>query len=349
VRRVLIATDDRTFSVALCDAYRARGYEVDLGVSALWLDLKHYDIIHLHWPEELVGWAMPPRADAVDRLIARLTELRTRSTLIATVHNLLPHSAPRYHDGAGDLYAQIYAQMDRIGHFSGESVAQVCALFPAIPADRHVLHGMNDFRDLMRHAVGRDAARAALGFQGDEIVIGLFGSLRNPAEASLAYRAIDQLSLKNAKILFAARPPFLSGRFSRKLAQLRFARWLRRNPVQHHKGFIDDHKMVTMFEAMDMLLIARCDGHLNSGQLPLAMTFGTPLIAPHFGVFAEMIGTSDNILYTPGDASSAARAIERLATKPLPDVRRSNRVLAGKWGWETALGRLLAGIDEGQS
>jgi beta-1,4-mannosyltransferase len=264
---------------------------------------------------------------------------------VATVHNLLPHSAPRYEDGAGDLYAQVYLQMDRIGHFSRESVKQVRALFPHVPADRHCFHGMNDFRDLSRHAQGRDAARAALGYTGDDIVIGLFGNLRSEAEAALAYGAIDRITVPHSKILCAARAPHSANRFKRKLAQMQLLRWQRRHSVTTHQGFIDDAAMVTMFETMDMLLIARCDGHLNSGQLPLAMTFGTPLVAPNFGVFAEMIGTSDNELYAPGEVAAAARAIERLAAKSLDEVRSSNHALASNWGWESALGQLLDRLE----
>ncbi|MFM9853411.1 MAG: hypothetical protein ACKVOJ_11485 [Sphingomonadaceae bacterium] len=345
--RVLVATDDRTFSVSLCEAYRARGFDVDLGVSALWLDLKVYDIIHLHWPEELVGWASPPRPDAIAQLIARLKALRRRSTLIATVHNLLPHNAPRNEDGWGNLYAQVYSQMHRIGHFSRTSIAEVNRLFPDVPADRHCLHGMNDFRDLKRYSVGRDGARAALGFGGDDVVIGVFGNLRSSEEMSIACRAIDQAKLDGAKILFAARPPHYGSRIKRRLAQMRFDAWRRRHNVDVHPGFIDDATMVGMFEAMDMLLIARCDGHLNSGQLPLAMTFGTPLVAPNFGMFAEMIGTSSNELYRPGFDKEAAHAIKRLAAKPANDVRGSNRALASGWGWDHALDTLLGGLEGG--
>src|SRR5215471_7496887 len=102
--RILVASDDLSFNPALVAAYLARGHKVTTGVSNFALRLGDYDIVHLHWPEELVGFGVNA-ADA-GRTVQALDDLNwwaTRAVIVTTVHNLVPHAA-RGTDGPEAAY-----------------------------------------------------------------------------------------------------------------------------------------------------------------------------------------------------------------------------------------------------
>jgi glycosyltransferase involved in cell wall biosynthesis len=337
--KILVATEDLTFSVSLSHAYKAMGHDVSAGLPELYLGLRDFDLIHFHWPEELTQWEVPPLKPLVERLFARLDALAPKTTFVCTVHNLLPHA-----DGgpvSWDYYNRFYARMDRIGHFSQSSLDAVRAKFPDVPADKHIVHGMNSFANLNAHATGRDTARKTLGVPADARVAATVGQIRSLDELKLLADAMGKTDLH---LLRAFRPPSVSSlgdRARRKMLMQSFDR----RPITRLEGFLEDDQLVAVFEAADITIIPRMENQLNSGVLPLAMTFGTGIVAPDCGVFREMLSGSTNELYAPGDAGAMAGSINRLAAKDPDEVRAANRVLAADWDWSKAAARLLAALD----
>jgi glycosyltransferase involved in cell wall biosynthesis len=336
--KILVATEDLTFSVALSHAYKAMGHEVSAGLPELYLGLRDFDLIHFHWPEELTQWEVPPLKPLVERLLARLGGLTPTTKFVCTVHNLLPHA------DAGpvswDYYNRFYARMDRIGHFSQSSLDAVRAKFPDIPADKHVVHGMNSFANLRAYAVGREAAREKLGVPAKARVAATVGQIRSMDELKLL---ADAMAKTDVHLLRVFRPPSvqsLADRARRKLLMQSFDK----RPITRLEGFLEDDQLVSVCEAADIIVIPRMENQLNSGVLPLALTFGTGIVAPDCGVFREMLSGSMNELYAPGDAGAMAAAISRLAAKDPDAVRAANRVLAADWDWSKAAARLLAAL-----
>ncbi len=340
--RALVCTDDRTFSPGLADAYRARGYDVVHAVAPLSDPEAHFDLIHLHWPEELLGWKLPAPAATIDRVLATLDRRRTDTRLVCTVHNLLPHTLPRGDTTTVGFYEAFYARMTTIGHFSQHSRDAVVHRFPTVPVERHRVHGMNSFDHLLPLATGRDAARQALGVAADEILVATLGLLRSRAEAFLLMRAVARLKLPRLRIIHAARRAKGGNRVRRWVEDRWSDLWARRYRVDVRADRQSDAEMVALLEAADVLLVPRLADQLNSGLLPLAMTFGTPLVAPDQGVFREMLGGSSNGLYPPGDARSMTAATDGVA-RNVAGTRAANLAMASSWGWTHALGELLDG------
>ena len=336
---ILVATEDMTFSVSLSHAYKAAGHAVSAGIPELYLSLRNFDLIHFHWPEELTGWEMPPRPHAVRRLLTRLDALKPRTKMVCTVHNLLPHADK---DGAAwDLYNEFYRRMDCIGHFSESSREAVAARFPDIQSDRHIIHGMQDFADLRVHIVGQEKARSQLGIPASAKVVGVVGQMRSLSELSLLADALGKSNVAKMHLLRAFRKPnvgSLRQRVRRKLLMRSFDR----RPVTRIEGYLENDMLVAVCEATDIIVIPRMENQLNSGVLPLAMTFAKGIVAPRCGVFREMLGGSMNELYAPGDPADLARAIARLAAKDQVEVQDSNRALAADWGWSRGVERILA-------
>ncbi len=338
--KILVATEDLTFSVSLSHAYKAMGHEVSAGLPELYLGLRDFDLIHFHWPEELTQWEVPPLRPLVERLFARLDALAPTTKLVCTVHNLLPHADQG--PVSWDYYNRFYARMDLIGHFSQSSLEAVRAKFPDVPTDKHVVHGMNDFANLTTHATGRDTARKTLGVPADARVAATVGQIRSMDELRLLS---DALAKTDVHLIRAFRPPGINGMADRARRKLLMQSFERR-PMTAMEGYLEDDQLVAVCEAADIIIIPRMENQLNSGVLPLAMTFGTGIIAPDCGVFREMLSDSMNELYVPGDAGSMAKAISRLAAKNPDDVRTSNLELSKDWNWRNAAMRLLAALGK---
>ncbi len=339
--KILVATEDMTFSVSLSLAYKAAGHDVSAGLPELYLGMRDFDLIHFHWPEELTQWEVPPLRPLVERLFARLDALKPTTKFVCTVHNLLPHAD--HGPVSWDYYYRFYQRMDRIGHFSQSSLDAVRAKFPDVPADKHFIHGMNDFSNLQIYATGQKAAREKLGIAQQSRVVATVGQLRSINELGLLGGALAKADIPNLHILRAFRPPSVST-FVDRIRRKRIIQSLARKPNTLFDGFLEDADLVAVCEAADIIVIPRMENQLNSGVLPLAMTFGTGIVAPDCGVFREMLGGSMNALYTPGDSSSLAKAIARLAAKDPADVRANNLALSADWGWPRGVARMITAL-----
>src|SRR5579871_4445420 len=171
--RVLIASDIRDWVVNVAEGYRGLGFDVTMGIGNFELEACRPDIVHLQWPEELVGWKVPTSAQ-IDHVARRLDRWAQRSRLIISVHNLYPHGHygdPAYHR----LFTTCYERAEIIHHFSQTSKDAVCREFPSVRNRNHFVRvGFN--YDLLLPAVGRDrnASRQRFGIQQDEITYLVF-------------------------------------------------------------------------------------------------------------------------------------------------------------------------------
>jgi hypothetical protein len=337
--RVLVATNDRTFTPSLVRAYAEAGWEVVTGVDNLYYRSVAFDLVHLHWPEELIGWEMPT-AQALNRLEETLAWLGSRTRVIATVHNLLPHRTAE-HPLDRKLYNVVYLASDLIGHFSYYSRDRVRSLFAKIPLEKQVVHPPFLFTHLPQYQHGRGEARKNLGIRDDEFAILAFGSLREAAELELLKKGVRYSKRRRKRMIFAARLPGGS-RLERGIRRVSFEMWKRSNSVINLEGYIEDCKVYSLFEAADAVLISRFGLHMNSGILPLAITVGTPIVAPLYGIYAEYLTGTGNELYKPGDSRDLARAIDRISQRDRNTLSGQNRQIAANWGWHEILKKCLA-------
>jgi glycosyltransferase involved in cell wall biosynthesis len=338
--RVLIPTNDETFTPSLVAAYLELGWEVTTGATTLYYAASSYDLIHLQWPEELIGWNVPD-----DRLVTRLSSTlarwRRRAKIISTVHNLLPHRAPE-HPLDMRLYRVVYEASDLISHFSHYSYDRVTQKFSNHSGCQHFVHRPFLFSHLLSHQVGRKQARESLAIVDDEFAILVFGTMRSRSELQLVTQATRLADIKRKRMIFAGRPP--GGRTCKVLFEL----WRRTNDVASFQGFIPEGDLPRLLEAADAVIIYRAEPHLNSGILLLALTIGTPVVAPSYGMYAEYLKGSGNELYKQGDSLDLARALHRLAKKPRGTVVAENRVIASNWGWSGTLASCLTEVWPGQ-
>jgi glycosyltransferase involved in cell wall biosynthesis len=331
--RVLIASNDPELVPSQVQAYEARGWDVATGISRFYERATAYELVHLHWPEELVGWR--PTDEALGKLDDTLRWWRKRARIVATVHNLLPHDAST-HQLDKRLYEMVYAEADLIGHFSQYSLEQVRALFPDVPASKHVVHPPHLFDHMRRFSVGREPARRRFRLATGKFAILVFGALRTVSELNLVVRSLALCDIPDSRILFAGRfKP--TARWKRMLYDWRMKRLQRKKAVQVFKGFIPAADTTVMFEAADVVLIPRSGHHLNSGVVSLAMTLGTPIVAPRYGAFVEHLGETMNALYRPKNHRAMAAAIQDIARQDISSIAAANAAHALDWGWDKSV------------
>ncbi len=344
--RVLLPSDDPALLPSLVEAYVALGYDVATGVTSLFSHTGNYDLVHLHWPEELVGWT-PPTSDSIDRLEAALRWWRQRTRLVATVHNYLPHRAQE-HPLDRQLYSTVYEAVDTLGHFSRYSREMIRAGFPNVTPSKQIIHPPSLYTHIRAHAVGRREARKRLKLNDDVFAALVFGTLRKPMEFELVKGALAQCGLANLQILFAGRFG-LTTRFKRAAYRARLQLWRRTAPVQvlngFRNGFLSDAETALLFEAADAVLVPRYGEHLNSGVVSLAMTMGTPIIAPDYGAYSEYLRETLNVLYAPGDSRGMAEALGVIARRDRGDISAANAAIAAGWGWNKAISAYTERLD----
>jgi glycosyltransferase involved in cell wall biosynthesis len=338
-KSVLIATYNSSIFATQADAYRKLGFEVVVGAANLFHSNRRFDLIHLHWPEELVDWKAPG-AEAVDRVLTALDGWSPRSKIVATVHDIPPHTG--WTDEYRRLFRGIYARTSVVGHFSEPSARRFAAELDCGMADpHHVVHKPNTFGH--KPFVDREAARASFGLSQSDAAVLVFGAMRSSAEIQLALRAYAKLRNRNKRLLFYGILALQSGLarrayMARLQAQSLFGR------VTVSKSPIDDSGIPKLFAAADVLLIARLKSQLNSGLLPLALEMGIPIVAPDFGMFRETLSGTPNALYAPGDPRSCAQALAAALRVSRSEVSDANQKIVSDWGWQTAVPMYVSAV-----
>lgn len=334
--RVLLATHDQTFSVSLADDYRARGCLVSTGVDDLFKCAGTFDLVHCHWPDELCKWDLSVWHAGCDRMIDALDYWQSRTLLVCTVHNDLPHATKS--EAARRAYLEFYRRMHVIGHFTEHSRRVVCERFPELLESNHVVHGMNDFRDLLPLSVGRHAAREKLALTGGKPTAGVIGQLRHVRELKLLQAAFSN---RQIKVVFAARAPKSDSRFKKWALRLSVEAWAVLFGHKLIRNYLSDEELVTVLEGCDCIVIPRIFNELNSGIVPLALTFGIPVCAPRAEPFIEITSGAGCALYDPGNAKSLAQAVSSIGACHSHEIKIQIAQVLSNWGWNKAVDRLL--------
>jgi hypothetical protein len=320
---VAILTKDETFSDALVAAYRARGYEVFLGLS-LPEDAARPNIVHLHWPEEHAGWGAGSASEHAE-IVNCLRAQTAGALVIGEAHNIRPHKAKG--DEFRDLYLGVYGLCDLIGHCSKSSLENFKAAYPELAGKRHVTHPPFSYRSAeIGVAVN---PRAADGVAR----IAVLGALRRREELLLALCAyaacnVPQKALRlNTRLSLGRRP-------ERAIYKAVMGLWPN---VSLDESYLSARAFDDAMLASDVVLVPRLAGHNNSGLLYHAVELGRCVVAPDDAATRELLGDTCNPLYTMGDWRSAARALEQAFELGPDAIGRENAKLARGWGWAAIL------------
>ncbi|HEU5208743.1 MAG TPA: glycosyltransferase [Longimicrobiales bacterium] len=263
-----------------------------------------FDVVHLHWPEALLGWRRPEPAQ-LDRLSARLAWWRERAVLVATVHNIAPHM-PAARDATGRAYELVFRAVHGLIHMGAASAAAVEQHYPHTRA----LPGV-----IIPHAryssfpADRDAAsaRASLQLDAGEAVFLCFGRVRRTDELRLVREAFRAAAVPQGRLLIAGK--LATGMSRAERLRVTTALALERR-ARACLRFVPAGDVQRFFLASDVVVVPRLEA-LNSGNVILGFGFGRVVVGPDAGVVGELLRSTDNPVFTPGDPASLARAMRR--------------------------------------
>ncbi|MEX2601720.1 MAG: hypothetical protein WD355_08735 [Balneolaceae bacterium] len=272
-----------------------------------------YDVIHLHWPEELVNSMIPGSFSEegltegqIESLLNLLLRWKERgSALVLTVHNEQPHK--NHSAMSRELYRRIFGLADLFIHMGEESVNRVAALFPEESAGKpyHIIpHG--DY-SIFPDTISRAAAREQLRIHPDQPVMLTFGAIRSSEELDLGIDAFKKGSPEDSLYLIAGKIPYPYRSDWRHFTSRRKL-FLNRGRVRTVEAVIPPEEVQLYLNASDLLFIPRFRA-LNSGNVALGFTFGKVVAGPEYGVIGEMLQHRQNPVFNPDDPASVAAAV----------------------------------------
>lgn len=267
-------------------------------------------VLHVHWDERLTGRkTIDEQAQQADVVIRDLEALLRRGVkLVFTAHNATPHEG-------GDVAAFERVRRFLVAHatllhvHSDAGKRLLVERFGADPAKVVIIQHPSY---VGIHAPAKDLSATqkrkflSIGsirkYKGHDAMIQGFAAMTRHAEVGgLTIRGASSrgLSIDTAP---------LDGRIE----------------VTSDLTPVPDHAMAEVFAEHDFVVMSYT-ASLTSGVAMLAMTFGTPVIAPDLGGIREMLGAElDMFLFTPNDPEAMGQALDRavaLSDRELQDLR----------------------------
>lgn len=267
--------------------------------------------VHLHWLSFVLGQAEDRRAARV-----RLDEFRAgldaflaqpRTSLVWTVHNLVPHDA-RHLDLEIELRNAVSEAADLV-HVMSAATVEAVRPNTVLDAARTVVVPHPNYRGCYADHVTREDARLALGLEPDELVFVLLGAIK-------PYKGLDGLldAFDDARGALGRRVRLVvAGQPDASDAAQRFVERCLVHPdvlVAAHR--VPSEHVQHYLRAADVGL-APYDRVLNSGAVQLYASFDLPVVVPDVPAVRESLSAGTFLAYRPGGLADALVAAERFA------------------------------------
>lgn len=268
---------------------------------------------HIHWTNQVLRDA-PSKEQAVAKLgefelmLDRLVKSGVR--IAYTVHNVLPHE----HEFPAIETKVTQAIIDRatVVHVLTEDAPTLVSPTLVLPADRTVQIAHPSYMGVYPEHLSQLQARYELGLTAADTVIAVLGGIR-------AYKGIGPLL--DAFVQAAAEDESLHLIVAGKPIDFPQAKALKARCEAHPRitsqfGRVPEERLQVYAKASDAIVLSH-EGVLNSGVLPLAMTFGRPVIAAARGTFPGLVTPDIGVLFDPSDPRALRQAL--LGARELKD------------------------------
>ncbi|MEA2496013.1 MAG: beta,4-mannosyltransferase, partial [Thermoleophilaceae bacterium] len=287
-------------------------------------------VCHFHWLASVLAGAKSDDEadDRIGEFAALLDDVRSQGRQIVwTVHNVLPHDS-LMPEKEIELRRLLVDACTAIHVMAPETVDQVRPFFE-LPEERVFTVPHPSYRGAYPDHVSRADARAQLGIAEDEFVFLAFGAIQ-------PYKGVEDLqeAFTQLKDEPAARPPtrlIVAGPASDAGLVRSVAAWSgARDDVMLRAGRIPNDDVQYLYRAADAAVLPYRRS-LNSGAALLALTFGTPIVAPDDGVLGTLAIQSRGVAYdadADGLVAGLRSALESDLSQAEPEIRELVRQLA---------------------
>jgi len=309
--------NDNLFVQTLVSGLRSLNISVDLSLDLFWDDKRAhlYDIIHIHWPEELFRWEHITDDNLRD-LRSKLSSLRDEGVkMVYTRHNLIPHysSLPLL-----ELYSIVETYSTTIVHMGDFSRNEFDSKYPG-NNQTHAIIAHHIYENEYDEQITQKDARTRLGISTKKFVILSFGKFRQNEEMLMVLKAFCLSPIKNRYLLAPRFFPF-EKRPQNKRCINRFLSVLGYYVVRPLsrcfntrlglvKELVSNEDLPVYFAAADVVFIQRIN-ILNSGNIPSSFLFKKVVVGPDCGNISEILRATGNPTFDPHDHRSIVTALK---------------------------------------
>lgn len=235
-------------------------------------------LFHLHWTNPIIQPA-ESGSEARTRLDAFVSALDAFAAaggkLIWTIHNVLPHDA-RYHDLEIEMANEILRHADVVHLLSKETLDLVDGVYDVDP-QRVVIVEHSSYLGIYPDWITRDGARERLEIDPADKVLIVIGGIRPYKGIDRMLDIFDDLVVDDPslRLLIAGGASDQPG-----IAELK-ERCMAHPRITARFTYVPDAELQAWFAAADVAVLPYVR-ILNSGVFQLALSFGLPVVGPHF-------------------------------------------------------------------
>lgn len=267
------APNANPFIALLNGELRARGLVIEqFSRRAL---LSRPDIVHVHWPEQLVRTdrARNLLADAATHLVLIAVARRRGSAVIWTAHNLQPHE--REHPRLMGAFLALFAVLvDVVIPLTAGSRAPLIARYGGLKRTPFVVVPHGHYRDAYPPARDREGSRRRLGLEPSRRTLLTLGAIRRYKNVAQLVRAFVDHQAADAQLAIV-------GSVSEGLRHEIEAARRGDDRVHLHPSAVSPEEVSSWHAAADVVVLAYdTTSSLNSGAALLALSLDRPVVMP---------------------------------------------------------------------
>ena len=296
---------DNPYVATLTDGIRSLSQDIKFyfGDRLFWSDeCESMDVIHIMWPN-IFSDAMGQGSD----LLQRVLYLKSKGVkIIATCHNLIPHTPNELWQKAYDI---IYNNCDVMIHLGNYSL-RICQ--SRYPEAKHAMIPHHIYDKLYKETVDKGEALKKMYLSEKYKYILCMGAFRNKDERNLVKFIAKAFKHNSVKIIapsFILLPNGKCRLWRRSGWKWLLIKMLHSNIIVKGK-YVDHDEIPFYYAASDIAFIHRYS-ILNSGNLPLAFMFGKVVVGPAVGNVGEILDETKNPIFIPNERDSMIQAVAK--------------------------------------
>ena len=268
------APNANPFVALLLDELHARGVVIDrFSRRAL---LSRPDIVHVHWPEQLVRThrARDLILDAATHLVLIAVARRRGAALIWTAHNLQPHE--REHPRLMGAFLAVFAFLvDLVIPLTAGSRAPLTARYRGLRRTPFVVVPHGHYRDVYPPAHDQEGSRRRLGLEPSRRTLLTLGAVRPYKNVAQLVRAFVDRQAPDAQLAIVGRVSAEGLRDEIEAARRGDER------IHLHLSAVSAEDVSSWHAAADIVVLPYdTASSLNSGAALLALSLDRPVVMP---------------------------------------------------------------------
>lgn len=242
---------------------------------------KHYDVLHIHWPDLHLQARSSLRAAVKHARLALLFALFRwrKSRIVWTMHNLKPHER---HLRLGELlFAMWFPRLcTHVIALTKHGLESAREMYPTLRNKAAMVIPHGHYRDAYGTALARASCRDQLGL-AHRFTFLFFGNIRPYKNVPRLIEAFRALPGADVQLVVAGQPGQMIQ--TDELNQLASG-----DPRIHLRlEFVPDEKVPLYVGASDVVVLP-FENILNSGSVFLALSFNRAVLAPRLGSLPEI-------------------------------------------------------------